>query len=293
MSALHRLVLWGVAPALVAGSIRAQDSRPAVRPDDALHRRVFAFVSRTTAAPIFGIDIRPPDANGLRKVVARLSADKDGPSRIYYLTPDAAKVLEGDLRDLDPDPWREMRRKIAAIVSGSPARGSPAAPVTLVEFSDFQCPFCAELSREIDRLAEEMPNTVWLIFKRFPISKIHPWADQAARAGICLARQSDKAFWRFERLTFDGQKSVDSEHAAAQLRELALRAGAVPAPFDQCLADGSSAAQVRAAIAAGEAVGVSETPTIFLNGRRISGAISAETLRALITTEANLSKTYP
>jgi protein-disulfide isomerase len=279
--------------ALVVGVLSQAQGPPSTKNlDDELKDRVLAFVSRTTSAPVFQIAIEPVDRSGLRKVTARLGEAEDAPSRVYYVTQDASRIIEGDLRELNPDPWRSARGQLEALARKSPSRGNPSAPVLLVEFSDFQCPFCAEFSREVDALEDEMPRTLRVVFEQFPLAKIHPWAQKAARVADCVARQGDQAFWAFERTAFERQKEVDAERPEMQIRQFAREANVNLERLDQCLADPSSLSEVEASLAGGSSVGVSGTPTVFLNGRRIPGAISIETLRSLIKTEAALTERY-
>jgi protein-disulfide isomerase len=97
------------------------------------------------------------------------------------------EVIDGTVNTLEIDPWRSMRQRLSEMATDSPSKGSRSAPVLLVEFSDLQCPFCSQFSQEIDELESEMPDTLRVVFKHFPLGAIHPWASSAAKAGVCIA----------------------------------------------------------------------------------------------------------
>lgn len=257
--------------------------------DQVLRQKLAAFLSRTITAPVVRVQlIDPPDSSGLRRVVVQLGEAPDSQTSVYYVTADGHEILDGEVRTLVADPWRKERDRLRSIVVRAPTVGSPNAPVLLVEFSDLECPYCAQLSRSIDRLEHEMPAVLRLAFKHFPLEKAHPWAARAARSGVCVAKQDEKSFWIFERLVFEHQKEIDARTAIPQLRDLAVQSGANLVEFDSCISSPRPQQDVDASQAEGRTLGASGVPTIFINGRMISGAISYETLRALVLNEAQL-----
>ncbi|MCW5890695.1 MAG: thioredoxin domain-containing protein [bacterium] len=155
------------------------------------------------------------------------------------------------------------------------AKGPTDAPVTIVEFSDFQCPACGAAFRDLHALTKANPN-VRLVFRHYPLDSscnpqmeraLHPDACQAAAAAEC-AGQLGK-FWEYHDLLFENQRTLDRDSLFRYARELGLDITA----FRTCLDDPATMARVRADVATGEKLGVDSTPTIFVNGRRISGAL--------------------
>lgn len=150
-----------------------------------------------------------------------------------------------------------------AIVAGDPPAYGPAdAKVTLVEFSDFQCPYCAMAAQTIQQVKDQYPDRVRIVFRQFPLS-FHEHAQAAAEAS--LAAHAQGKFWPLHDLIFANQ----SELSPKALRGYAEQAGLDLAVYDKALTDSSYAAAVTADLALGEQVQVSGTPTLFLNGKRV------------------------
>jgi len=283
------ILIFGAALVLVPCG-RSQTT-PFSNGEQELRERIAAFLSRTVSTAVIRIaNIDPPDPSGLRRVVIRLGDAADAQADTYYVTADGRGIIQGTLRPLISDPWRQQRENVEFLMKGAPSTGSPTAPVVLLVFSDLQCPYCSQFDAQLRSLEHEMPDTLRVVFKHFPLEKIHPWARLAARSAVCLARQSEERFWTFERSVFDQQKSIVLENATSRCRELAANSGADLTQYDACVASAESNQAVDVSLADGKKLGVSGVPTMFLNGRSIPGAISAETLRALISNEATLMK---
>jgi len=170
-------------------------------------------------------------------------------------------------------------------IEGSPSEGPSAAPVTLVEFSDFQCPYCARLFKTLHEILNKYPSQVRLVYRNFPLPQLHPNAEKAAEAGLCAADQGQ--FWQMHDLLFQTQdqlKEADLKTKAAQLK-LNVEA------FDSCLASGKNADKVKQDLYAGAKLGVTGTPALFINGRFVSGAVPFEDIAKIIDEELRSSQT--
>lgn len=161
---------------------------------------------------------------------------------------------------------------------GSPAKGPAGAPVTLIEFSDFECPFCSRVVPAVDQVVATYGDQVRVVFRQFPLN-IHPRAPKAAEASLCAADQGK--FWEMHDALFAAQRDLAIEQLKAKAAGLGLDA----AQFDSCLDSGKHAAKVAADMADGQRAGVSGTPAIFVNGRFINGAVPFETLAKVIDDE--------
>ncbi|MGH9520464.1 MAG: DsbA family protein, partial [Terriglobales bacterium] len=298
-----------VLAALVMATTAAAQTQPAAADNgSALRVRIHAFLDRTIGWQ--GLDkmeiesISRPDASGLRTVKVMLAKGEQHQEATYYITADGKEVIEGEKSELNGDPWASNRAKIE--LRGAPATGAANAPVTIVEYSDLECPFCKQEATGLAELMAQDPGKVRLVFKYFPLTQIHPWSMQAAQAAVCVTEQHPAQFWNFEKAVFDAQDQIDQalqqvESQAAgelakagktstpaaqdqflraglvvvssRLRDLALESNANPAAYDACLVRPATRAAVEASIANGKALGVSSTPTLFVNGRSIPGAI--------------------
>ncbi len=157
-----------------------------------------------------------------------------------------------------------------------PSLGTPGAPVTIVEFADFQCPFSKQESSVLRELAARYPQQIYFIYRDFPLSDIHPLAQTAAEAGACANAQGK--FWEYHDRLYQNQSSITQTSFVEFARELNLDVGA----FETCLMSDRMGEEVLADYKAGVEAGVRGTPTFFINGNRIAGAIPKEILETII-----------
>jgi protein-disulfide isomerase len=205
------------------------------------------------------------------------------------LSRDGRYLIQGQLTDLTVDPFKATMDKIS--LKDQPLRGNPTAAVTIVEFSDFQCPFCSRAYKTLEeQVLKDYGDKVRLVFKNFPLSNIHPWADAAALASACVKQQKPDAFWKFYDYFFQHQSevAVDSvkEKAEGVVRDAGLDVGA----FDNCFDNKSALDAVKADQAEATAVGVRSTPTFFINGRKLEGAVPYENFKTALDQTLNPEK---
>jgi len=193
----------------------------------------------------------------------------------------ARAELVGELRKAGPGVrvMFEPPRQTVAIDPSDPAQGPATAPVTIVEFSDFQCPFCQRVTPTLKQIKETYGDRVRIIWKDFPLTQIHPQAFGAAQAGNC-AREQGK-FWEYHDQLFANQAALQPEG----LKTHAATAGLDVAAFSACLDSAKFEPRVQQALEAGAQLGVSSTPTSFINGRMVSGAQPYEAFAAVIDEE--------
>jgi protein-disulfide isomerase len=169
--------------------------------------------------------------------------------------------------------------RVEVASSGFPARGGPAtAPVTIVEFSDFQCPFCSRLVPTIEQVMSKYGDKVRLVFRQFPLP-MHQNAAKAAEAALCANEQGK--FWEMHDTMFKDQGSLAVDALKTKAAGLGLNAQA----FNSCLDSGKEAEAVKTDTKAGQAAGVNGTPAMFVNGRFISGVVPASQLSQVIDEE--------
>jgi len=170
-------------------------------------------------------------------------------------------------------------RTTVAVNADDPSQGKADAPVTVVEFSDFQCPFCLRVMPTLKDLRAKYGDKMRLVWKDFPLTQIHPQAFVAAQAGNC-AREQGK-FWEYHDKLFANQSALQPDF----LKKYAADAGLDTAKFNQCLDGSKYEARVQDALGTGTKLGISSTPTMYVNGRMINGAQPIEVFQSVIDEE--------
>src|SRR6202035_2546559 len=168
--------------------------------------------------------------------------------------------------------------RVSVESAGFPAMGPANAPVTIVEFSDFQCPFCSRLKPTMEQVRAKYGDKVRIVFRQYPLP-MHQNASKAAEAALCANDQGK--FWEMHNAMFDDQQGLAVDALKAKAAKLGLNAGT----FNTCLDTSKHADQVRADIAAGSTAGVSGTPAMFVNGRFISGAVPLDDISKVVDDE--------
>lgn len=174
-------------------------------------------------------------------------------------------------------------------VAGRPVRGNQAAKVTIVNYDDFQCPFCSRMHATLfPALLKQYGDQVRFIYKDYPLVEIHPWAMHAAIDANCLAEQNNDAYWEFADYIHNNQRAVagkNPEEAFANLDKAAQEEAGkhkLDEPkLNACLKKQDEGA-VRTSMAQGDKIGVDSTPTLFINGERVSGYVPEEDMRVMI-----------
>ncbi|MGH7409591.1 MAG: thioredoxin domain-containing protein [Candidatus Methylomirabilis sp.] len=174
----------------------------------------------------------------------------------------------------EPEPIR-----VAVKAEGAFAKGPKDAPVTLVEFTDFHCPFCGKAVATLKDVMREYDGKIRWVFRDFPIASLHPQAPKAAEAARCAGERGK--FWEYHDLLFESQ----SQTAAADFRRFAEQLKLDLKSFGQCLDSGKYQAAVEADIQDGARLGITGTPTFFINGRILVGAQPVESFRKIIEAE--------
>jgi protein-disulfide isomerase len=251
---------------------------------EAYLRHLYAFGADTE------VKVEPPKDTavaGFQEVDIEVKMGENKQDGKVYVTKDGKYMFRGELADMSKDPLAEARAQIQ--MKGAPVLGDAKAPVTLVEYSDFECPICRSLHDELRALLPRYPQ-VRVVFKDFPLEQIHPWARTAALAGHCAYVQDPKAFWKMYDLIYDNQDVISAENAWNKMLEFAGTAGANPDTLKACMSSPDAGAAVDASRANGQLLEVGSTPTIFINGRRVVG-VDARLIEQYIQYELEQHKT--
>jgi protein-disulfide isomerase len=174
--------------------------------------------------------------------------------------------------------------RVSVASAGHPSRGASSAPVTIIEFSDFQCPFCRAAEGSLKQVREKYGDQVRLVYMDFPLG-FHPHAMDAARAARCAAEQGK--FWQFHDALFLDQKRLDPDGLKQTAGKLGLDGG----EFNACFASDKHDASIRQDLAQGNSLGVTGTPTFFINGRQLVGAQPPPKFNEVIDEEIARTKT--
>jgi protein-disulfide isomerase len=169
--------------------------------------------------------------------------------------------------------------RVEVSTEGAPVRGAKDAPVTLVEFSDFQCPFCKQAEPTVKRLLERYPDKLKLVYRDFPLEGIHPQARPAAEAARCAADQGK--FWEYHDVLY----ASNLGGAPDEYRRYAEKVGLDVPKFDECVKSGTHRAGVQRDLQEGSRLGVTGTPAFFVNGRPLQGAQPLEAFVKVIEDE--------
>jgi protein-disulfide isomerase len=243
----------------------------------------------------FGADIkisvgplRPsefPNYDGLTVTIESAGKKQD---LEFLLSKDNKTLVRWTPLDLTKDPFAEIMKKIA--VSGRPTRGNKDAKVVAVNYDDFECPFCARMHQTLfPAIFKEYGDRVLFIYKDYPLEDVHPWSVHAAVDANCLAAQDNDAYWDFADYLHANQHTISAEKTreawnAALDRLTALqgeRHHLDGAKLQSCVKAQEDKA-VRASMHEADGLGVNATPTLFVNGQKLEGAVPIDNVRAAL-----------
>jgi protein-disulfide isomerase len=228
-----------------------------------------------------------PDFSNYESVIVTI--DKDGKKQdlTFLVSKDRLSMMRVTKFDLSKDPYAEAMSKID--VNGRPTRGAKASKVVVVSFDDFECPFCSRMHKTLfPEIFKDYGDRVTFIYKDFPM-EMHPWAMHAAVDANCLAAQSSDAYWDFADYVHANQHEVSDEKVPAArlevLDKLATLQGqkhALDAVKLQSCIKAQDETAVKASMKEADAIGVDATPTLFISGEKIDGAVPISELRAAL-----------
>lgn len=249
-------------PSTAVGTV----SSPLQKSIEAYLRKVYAF------GPDVGLLVGAPkdtEVPGLQETAIHVKMGENEQTATFYVSRDGRFLFRGEMSDLTKDPLAEARAQIQ--LQNTPMLGDPNAPITLVEYSDFECPVCRNLHDVLRGMLPKYPQ-VKVYFKDFPIEQLHPWARTAALAARCAYQQDPKAFWKMYDLIYDGQELISAGNAYQKMANFARQSGLNADSLKACMAGTEAGAAVDASRANGQKLDVNSTPTVFVNGRRLVGA---------------------
>jgi protein-disulfide isomerase len=261
---------------VIACSAQSSPS-PSALPPDLAHRIEVEIRSRYQVPTGVNVTIGTPTASeltGFDNLGVTLSGGTHSSTHDFLISKDRKTLAHMEKMDLTQDLMSKIDTK------GRPWRGNPNAKVTIINFDDFECPFCSRMhSTLFPGLLKAYGDKVRIIYKDFPLVEIHPWAMHAAIDGNCLAAQNNDAYWDFADYVHANQRLLPGNNPADAMTKLdaAAHEQGVKYKLDQPKLDACVKKQddsgVRSSMAEGEKLAIDSTPTLFVNGERMSGAI--------------------
>ena len=233
------------------------------------------------------IDDPKPSAtlDGFYDVDVHLTYNGATKDESYYVSKDGKNIIKGQTYDVRISPFKSNLDLLK--IDGQPSYGAgPGAPVDLVVFSDFQCPYCQKEEQELRKnIPAAFGDKVRVTFVDFPLTSIHPWAMKGSIAGRCTYRVSPAAFWDYHDWVYAGQKDITLENFDTKFQEYAKSKGLDMLQLARCMDDKASAAEVDKSIDLGHKLAISATPTLFINGRKLEGGVEWNVLQQLLQIE--------
>ena len=269
---------------LLGPGCKAQNS--SALPPETLRKVQLEIRSRYSVPPAIEVSVGEPKSSeipGFDLIVVTFKGGTHTSTHDFLISKDRKTLAHLEKIDLTQD----LMSKID--VKGRAVRGNPEAKVTIVNYDDFQCPYCARMHAELSpALMQAYGDKVKIVYKDYPLLEIHPWAMHAAINANCLADQSGPAYWEFADYVHANRNVIGGhnlEEAAANL-DKAASAQAEKNHLDVAKAQACFKKQdesaVRASMAEADALGVDSTPTLFINGERVTGYVPGEQLRAIL-----------
>ena len=207
---------------------------------------------------------------GFSEVLVHLVFNNIEKDELFYVSADGQSIIRGDIFNLGKSPFQSNLDKLT--LTDQPSFGPADAPVTIVEFGDFECPDC-KMEAPILRhdLTDAFDGKVRVVFKNFPLESVHPWARAAAIDGRCVYQQGNTAFWKFYDWDYQNQDDITGDNLNSKVLGWAGENGVDTVKLGQCMDTKATEPEVNRSIAEAHELGVQGTPTLFINGRKIGG----------------------
>ncbi len=233
---------------------------------------------------------KPSPVAGLSEVIVKASAEGASVEQPFLVSKDGKSIIQGTVYDITDNPFRADLDKLTSL--NGPSLGTPGAPVVLVLFTDYQCPYCrveAQMLRK--NLLATYPKEVRLYLQEFPLEQIHPWAKAAAMAGRCFLQQGEASYWDYHDWVFAQAPQITPENLKEKVIAFAQSKGVDALQMNRCLDSNVMEGEIAMSVALARSLNLNATPTLFINGRRIAAQLSWDQMREIIDSEIVYQKT--
>jgi protein-disulfide isomerase len=230
-----------------------------------------------------------PSVSQVIVLIAEKGAAKQQVAQLVFFTlPDGKHIIADNVLPFGSKPFEDDRQTLMRDAAG-PSKGAPAKDLELVEFADFECPHCKDAQSTVEKLLADYPSAHF-VYENFPLVEIHSEAYKAASYGVCVAKTAgNEAFFKFSDAVFDAQSGLTPQASDQTLKDAVTKAGGDPIKVAACSAAAETKQAVDASLKLGTELGVLETPTLFVNGRRLPlGGIPYNELQKIIDFQLGL-----
>ncbi len=282
---------WVVLCLFLCSVAVAQSSVAPISPEvaDRVQRQVRAYFNMPPDVAITLGKTGPSEFPNYQTLPVTMSLKDKTQTLDFLISTDGKTLIRMMKLDLTKDVYAETMNKIK--LTDRPVRGNPDAKVTIVNFDDFECPFCARMhSTLMSEILPQYSDKIKIVYKDYPLISIHPWAQHAAIDANCLAKESATGYWQLADYLHANQRAIGAsqQNVQASFNELdrvtldfGKKNGVDLSQLQACVKAQSSTV-VKASMAEGDALNVSATPTVFINGERLEGALDADEVRAAL-----------
>jgi protein-disulfide isomerase len=254
---------------------------------EAYVRHLYLYESKVT---VVVDDPKPSELPGFLLVNVHASLGAAKQDLAFYVSKNGQKILQGTFYDVAQNPFQEDLAKLKT--DQQPSIGTPGASVVLVEFSDFECAYCKQEAQVLrQNLLNAYPKQVRLFFVDNPLKQLHPWAESAAMIGRAIYKQNSQAFWEYHDWIFEHQGEITVEKLTAKVLEFAKGKEIDTLQLSRSIEAKATEGELAREMEMAKSLKVDSTPTLFINGRRRTGAQDWPTLRTIIDYEIEYQKT--
>ena len=249
------------------------------------------FAEWPAEAKIEIADPKPSEIPGLREVIVTGTLQGQSAQQKLLMTTDGQKFILGTVYNLKQNPFRAEMAKLTT--DSLPSLGTSGAPVMIVLFTDFECPYCREEAKTLRaNLIQNYPKDVRLYLKDYPLPvETHPWAKTAAIAGRCFFQLNPPLFWQYHDWVFEQQPNITADNLATKVMEFAQGKQIDGLQLKRCIDTRATESEVDRSVKEGQGLQVDSTPTMFINGRRISTNLAWPQLKSIIDNEIAYQRT--
>lgn len=274
-----------------AGPNSAVSNTSGLPTEDTVNSFLFQMLGYDPATTWKVTEIRPSEVAGLAAVSFIITNAQGSNQNRLLISADGKHAITGEVLPFGARPFDEARSKLDKGVNG-PARGPAKAAVTIVEFSDMQCPHCQKASPMIDQLLAQEPD-VRFVFQNFPLPS-HNWAEKAAGYVDCAGRagngSANDAVWKVIQKTFEDQTNITADNVDEKLKAIATAAGLKGEEIASCATKPETKVRIEASMALGKSVGVNGTPALFINGQGVGTSAPVDILKKIVDFKASQEK---